>query len=362
MPRPLPGAARGVRGRWLAVLLGVVSLAGCSTLQYYGQAVGGQWALLADARPIADVVADPATPPRVRRHLERVPEALAFAAQELALAPTSSYRRYVDLQRDAMVWSVVAAPVDSLQPREWCYPVVGCASYRGYFAQRDAIELAAQLGDAGWDVAVEPVPAYSTLGWFDDPLPSTVIDWPFPRIAGLLFHELAHQTCYVRGDSGLNEAYATVVEYEGVTRWLARHGTPAERAAWRLQVERRQAFLDLLQETRATLEALYAATPERHALLAAKQQVFDRLREDYAVLRGSWGGFGGYDRWFDRPLNNAHLASVATYVGLAPALRTLLQRENDDMRGLHAACRRLGDMAESQRTELLQALGADVGR
>ncbi|MCB1801094.1 MAG: aminopeptidase [Gammaproteobacteria bacterium] len=344
--------------RVLLLSLLVLPLASCTTVAYYGQAVHGHLAMVAATRPVGDVIDDPATASAVKVRLRQTQALLAFAADELGLPANGSYAGYADLQREAAVWSLVATPADSLQPHEWCYPVIGCASYRGYFDEHAAERHAAQLAAQGLDVVVEPVPAYSTLGWFDDPLPSTVIDWPLDAFAGLLFHELSHQRVYAVDDSAFNEAYATVVEREGVRRWLARVGTPSLRAAHALRMHRQQQFLDLLGAARTRLQALYAQ-PRRDDLLASgKAAVFTALRDDYEALRAAWGGYAGFDRWFDRPLNNAHLASVATYNELTPALRALLDREAGDMRRFHERCAELAGLPQAERDLRLRGLSA----
>jgi predicted aminopeptidase len=335
----------------LALLLG-----GCSSLSYYAQSVRGHLGVAAAARPLEDVMADPATSDGVRRRLAELPALRRFAVEELALPDSDSYRRYADVRREALVWAVVAAPSDSLEPREWCYPIIGCAAYRGYFSVAAADAYAATLRAAGWDVAVEPVPAYSTLGWFSDPLPSTVIGWPLPEIAALVFHELAHEALYLPGDSAFNEAYATLVAQEGVRRWLARHGDAAQQAAWRRKQQKRRDFLALLARTRARLAALYASDLARERMRQRKAEIFATLRDDYAALKRSWGGYDGYERWFARPLNNAHVASIGTYHGLEPAFRRLLQHSGGDMAAFHAACRDLAALSEDERAAALHGL------
>ena len=246
---------------------------GCESLTYYAQSIRGQAEVVAATRPIPEVLGDPTTADGVRERLAEIPQVRAFAVAELGLVDSGSFEGYADLQREAMVWSLTAAPATSLVPREWCYPVIGCARYRGYF-RRDAAERAAErLAIAGWDVAVEPAPAYSTLGWFDDPLPSTVIDWPLPTIVALLFHELAHETLYLRGDSTFNESYATLVEREGLRRWLASYGSPEQRREMARLAGLRQDFAALLDETRVELSALYAAPITRGGVLRPAAQV-----------------------------------------------------------------------------------------
>jgi predicted aminopeptidase len=332
-------------------------LGGCAATGYYAQAARGQVGIMAAARPIPAVLDDPATPADLRVKLAAIASIKRFAESALALPETGSYDNYVQLDRAAMVWSVVAAPVDSVEAKEWCYPVIGCASYRGYFDRQAAEAYADGLRGEGWDVAVEPVPAYSTLGWFDDPLPSTVTAWPLSRIAGLIFHELAHVALYVPGDSDFNEAYATLVEHEGVDRWLRQRGTPAQRAERTAWVTRRRAFVELLADARARLAALYARPGGARAeMLAGKDAVFDGLRRDYDALKSEWQGYTGFDRWFDRPLNNAHLAGVGIYYGLEPAFRELLREVGGDMRRFHAASRALGELDVVARRRRMQAL------
>lgn len=346
------------------IVLGVLAaaaLGGCGSLSYYAQSVRGQLELIAVSRPVDDLLSDPQTTQEVRERLASLAQLRRFAVDELALPDSGSYRHYAQLGREAAVWSLVATPPDSLRPREWCYPVIGCASYRGYFRESAAQAHAQVLIGEGWDVAVEPVPAYSTLGWFDDPLPSTVIRWPLADIAGLVFHELTHELLYVAGDSAFNEAYATVVEREGVRRWLEAHGTEGLRAARAARDRRRGDFLQLLADARAELVALYA-DPVRHERLdERKQAIFIGLRERYAAMKESWGGYAGYDRWFDRPLNNAHLASVNTYQRLVPAFTLLLQRAAGDMRAFHAAVREIAALQPAARRDRLARLLVDAG-
>jgi predicted aminopeptidase len=337
------------------LLLAAVALAGCETLGYYGQSVAGQLDLLSRRRPIEQLLADPATAPDLGERLRLVQRLRRFAAEQLALPAAGSYRAYAEVERDALVWSVVATPEFSLTPREWCFPVVGCTAYRGYFAPDGAAGYARRLQLAGWDVAVEPVPAYSTLGWFEDPLPSTVIDWTDTALAELLFHELAHQRVYAVDDSAFNEAYATLVAEVGVMRWLRHRADTAALAAWQTAQQRRRAFHQLLDGARRDLDELYARPMPDAARRAAKQEVFARLQRDYRALRRDWEG-AAFDRWFARDLNNAHLASLATYQHWVPALRRLLHSLDGDLAAFHAAAQRLAALSREERAARLRAL------
>ena len=333
-------------------------LGGCSTLGYYGQSIAGHIALMSSARPIETLLHEPGTDPELRRTLLQVTEIRAFASEALALPDNGSYRQYVAREGEAVVWSLVATREFSLEPHLWCYPVIGCAGYRGYFSKDAALSAAGILRAEGKDVAVNPVPAYSTLGWFSDPLPGTVTGWPLYRIAELIFHELAHQRLYVPDDSQFNEGLATAVARAGVERWLERGGRVAELEAWRRHESRKAGFLALIRQTAVRLERLYAAGLGAPEARARKASEFTRLRAEYAVLKGLWDGYSGYDRWFGQPLNNAHIASIAIYESLAPAFERLLAQSGGDMDLFFAACERLAGMAPALRRAELERLTA----
>lgn len=348
--------------RHLLLFLLLPLLAGCETLAYYGQAVGGQLSLMSRSRPIAQLLDDPATEPWLVERLQRVRQIRRFASDELGLPDNDSYSSYADLQREAVVWSVVAAPAYSLEPKRWCYLLVGCLAYRGFFDREAAQRHAERLSGEGWDVTVEPAAAYSTLGWFDDPLPSTVIRWPEPDLAGLIFHELAHQQLYVDGDTAFNESFAMLVEEMGVRRWLERQGTASDAARWQLRQQRRGEFVALLLDYKGRLAAFYASEEDPQRLAAGKQRHFDQLRTAYRQLRDeSWVGWDGFDAWFERDLNNARLASVNTYYQWLPALRRLLAQQGGDFRHFHQACAELGRLPDTERERQLRILGDAAG-
>lgn len=336
-------------------------LAGCSTIGYYNQAAQGHLALMASARPIADWLADPATPDELRGRLLRAREIRRFAAEALALPDNGSYTAYADLQRPAAVWNVFATPELSLELKTWCYPVLGCASYRGYFERADAEAMAAGLQADGYDVNVAPVPAYSTLGWFSDPLLNTFIYAPEVELARLVFHELSHQIVYARDDTVFNESFATAVEREGVRRWLAAHGDDRQRAAWADYSRRRADFLGLLLAQRRRLDAIFrsdAPAPEKRA---AKAAVFDDLQRQYRQLRDEhWGGFAGYDRFFERRLTSAHLAAVGAYNDWVPAFEALLAESRGDLPAFYERVRRLGALDKPTRTAELRRLAPQL--
>lgn len=284
------------------------------------QAAGGQMDVLARSRPVERVLADPATPEATRRRLELAVEAREFAGRELGLPDGGNFRSYADLGRPYAVWNVVATPEFSLVPRRWCFAFAGCVAYRGYFHEEAARHYADGLAAAGDDTLVEGVAAYSTLGHFDDPLLNTMLGWSDARLAGTVFHELAHRRLYVPGDSAFNEGYATVVEAAGLRLWFESRGETAALAAWLESRRRREQFLALLGGTAARLRELYSGPLDPGAMRIEKNRLFGELKFEYGRLRAAWGGWGGYDAWFARPLDNADLASIATYDDCVPGL------------------------------------------
>jgi predicted aminopeptidase len=355
--------ARGPARRLGAVVSAGLAalLAGCETAGYYAQAAGGHLALMASRQQIGELLAAPAgEQPATRADVLRtVLEIREFATTELGLPDNGSYRSATPAKGDALVWSVVATPRYSLEPRRWCFPVAGCTSYRGYFERTAADAYARGLANEGLDVTVDPVPAYSTLGWFDDPLPGNVLHWPDYEIATLVFHELAHQRLYVKGDSPFNEAFATSVADAGVERWLARRGDVASTARWKAARRRQGEFIGLLLATRERLLAGYASADSDEAREALKRETFTALREDYARLKSSWETHApGYDAWMARPLNNARLAAVATYRHWLPAFDRLMRCAGGDFERFYAACEALGSLDAARRAAQLDRLAA----
>ncbi len=340
-------------GRLLAILCLAAVMPGCSTLGYYLQAAGGHWELMRAARPIDEWLADPATPADLRSQLETVRQLRHFASAELGLPDNDSYRAYADLGRPFAVWNVVAATEFSTRPRQWCFPFAGCVSYKGWFDAAAAEAAGRAIEGEGYEVFVHGVPAYSTLGWFSDPMLNTTIRQPRQELARLLFHELAHQVAYASGDSSFNESFATLVEREGVRRWLARHGTDAERQAFAAADHRRAGFVALILSGRDELDRLYASPLPDDARRRAKADVLAGVVARYQDLRREWGGYSGYDRWFAKPLNNAHVASVATYTELVPGFERLLVEAGADLPRFYGAVKQLARADAAERTRVL---------
>jgi predicted aminopeptidase len=321
----------------LALTMMSPMLSGC----YLLQAAGGQMQIVARREPIPELLADPATPEALRKRLTYVAAAREFASRELGLPDNESYRSYADVGRPFVVWNVFATPEFSVEPRRWCFPIAGCVVYRGYFSEDNAQDYARGLRLRGDDTSVGGVSAYSTLGHFKDPVLNTMMGWSDAQLAATLFHELAHQVAYVPGDSDFNEAFATVVEETGLTRWLVSRGSEADLQAWQAQRKRYAEFVELLLATRERLAALYRLDLPVAEKRDRKQQEFARLKLQYAELRRRWNGYSGYDNWFARTLNNAHLVSAATYHGCVPGLERLLAEEGNELPRFYERVREL---------------------
>jgi predicted aminopeptidase len=345
---------------WLAVAgLAAAGLAGCGSVGYLAQSVQGHFALMNASRPVAEWIADPQTPPRLKDRLVLADRMRDFSVRELHEPDNDSYRRYADLKRPAAVWNVVAAPELSLQLKTECFPVVGCVGYRGYFDKAAAEKAAAELKAQGYEVEVYGVPAYSTLGWTNwfggDPLLSTFIGYPEGELARMIFHELAHQIAYAKDDTMFNESFATSVETLGGMRWLQLHADEQAREDFRRYDERRHDFRELTMRYRDQLDALYKGPLPDADKRARKAQLMAQLRAEHASLKaGRWHGYAGYDHWFETA-NNAALGVQAAYTDLVPNFERLFEREGGDFERFYAEVRRLARLPKPERRATLGA-------
>lgn len=372
MTRAAPLPLRPTRAALLA--LGAALLTGCTTASYYAQSIEGHLALMGAAKPVEQLLADPATPPDLKARLALAQRIRAFAVTDLALPDNASYHRYADLKRRAAVWNVAAAPADSLTLKRWCFPFVGCVGYRGYYDEAAAKALADRLQrEEGLEVRVYGIPAYSTLGWLNwmggDPLLSTFIRYPEGELARMVFHELAHQVVYVDDDTMFNESYATAVERLGGQQWLATHASQAARQEYAAYDQRRRDFRDLSRATRDDLSAVYkqkeALAHDPQALTAMKSEAMARFRHRYAGLKARWAAagtpFDGYDRWV-ADANNAFFGVQAVYDELVPAFEALFAREGGNWPRFHAAVAQLAKLPKSERLAKLRALEEQAGQ
>ena len=330
--------------------------AGCASVSYLGQAAYGQAQVLAAREPLQRVIDDPHTEPALRARLELVRDLRAFAVTELAMREASGFEDYAALRRDFAVWNVVATPEFSLRPLTWCFPVAGCVAYRGYFGRDAAQRQGAALARQGLDTHVYGVAAYSTLGWFDDPVLDTWVHRRKSALAALIFHELAHQLVYAPDDTAFSESFARVVEREGVRRWFARSGREAQLDAWLHEEAVSAQFNALLASARTRLEALYVQPLAPEQMRARKAELFAGLRADYERLSHTWPEGMRFDAWMAAPLNNARLASVASYERWTPALTQLLQEHGGELESFYGAARALAVLAPAAREARLLAL------
>lgn len=351
--------------RLAASLALVATTIGCQTASYYSQAVRGQFALWSRQKPIDDLLKANGTPRELKERLELVLELRRFAGQQLKLPTDGHYLKYADLQRRYVVWNVYAAPEFSLTPKSWWYPVVGSLDYRGYFSESKARAHAGRLKEEGFDVYVGGVTAYSTLGWFRDPVLNTFLFDSDAELGELIFHELAHQRLFIRGDTEFNEAFATAVAEEGTRRWMESRGDSAALAEYRQQARRTAEFGALVSETRSRLETLFASATNQvmspasaDDLRARKQRLLDGMKSRYSELRRHWGNGGEYDMWFNRALNNAQLNTVDTYYRLVPRFRSVLTNCNGDLEHFYQAVGRLDGLSHQERRERLDSLAS----
>ncbi|MFZ3283256.1 aminopeptidase [Pseudomonas sp.] len=358
MIRPFP--SHGLLDRVFRVLFpGVMFLLlnGCASVSYYGQLASGQLQLLRAREPVEKVIADPNRDATLRAHLSQSQKARAFASEHLHLPDNQSYRLYADIHRPYVVWNVFATQEFSLTPQNHCFPIAGCVAYRGYYSQSAARGEAAIQRLQGMDVSIGGVEAYSTLGWFNDPILNSMMGWGDERLATLIFHELAHQRVYVKDDTEFNESFATFVEQEGTRQWRAFRGLPADTDS---RLKQRDQFIELVLETRSRLEKLYAQPLPAEQMRERKAAEFERFRRDYRLMKDSqWAGDKRYDAWVNAPLNNARLLPFGLYDQWVPAFAALFKQVGGDWLRFYAEVERLGGLPVTERKAALKALADD---
>jgi predicted aminopeptidase len=333
----------------VAIALIAASSGGC----YLLQSAQGQLALMSKREPIPRVIDDPSTSAALRAQLKSVTAIRNFASRELGLPDNGSYRKYADIGRPYVVWNVVAAPEFSVDPKQWCFPIVGCVAYRGYFVEKRARRFAAGLHAKGFDVVVGGVAAYSTLGHFDDPILSSMVNWNDVELASIIFHELTHQMLYVPNDASFNEALATTVEEEGVRRWLQQQRREKDLAEHLLLHGRYLEVIALMNESRNHLRTLYASGLPPPLMRERKGETFEELRNAYAALKVQWGGHAPFDAWFAADVNNAHLASIATYFTCVPGFERELKAVGGNLPAFYLRVRELAKLDRQQRDLLV---------
>ena len=339
----------------LLVLLSI-ALVSCETVGYYSQAARGQLTIVFGREDIQRLIEQQDLSTELAEKFARVMDIREFAESELGLPVGENYSTYVDLEREHVVWNVFAASEFSVDSVNWCYPIAGCVAYRGYFSEQSALSYAAKLEKDGFDVYTGGVDAYSTLGWFEDSLLSTVLNRADYQLAGLIFHELAHQLVYLPGDTTFNESFATAVEREGVRRWLTMSNEVSNIDAALLDYDRQQQFVDLVTDYRDRFESLYGQDVVESSMRSQKAKLQESLREEYLTLKLQWQGYEGYDGWFSESLNNAQLSTVASYNDLLPFFAAVFEQSNQDFSAFYTEVRRIADLPERERAELVSAI------
>jgi len=332
-----------------------VAVCSCESVHYYNQAIQGQYSILDERQPISEIMADPESPAILRERLAHILSVRQFAENELQLPVKNHYLTYVDLKRPYVVWNVFAAPEFSLTPKTWCYPVVGCAAYRGYFTEKNARQYADGLISQGYEVYVAGVTAYSTLGWFDDPVLSTFMRYSEDQSAALIFHELAHQILYVKGDTVFNESFATAVEQEGLKRWQEEIQASHLLRDYLRNYRRQQQFVQLIMDYRRILETLYQSDASTLDKREQKTSIFSELRDEFDRLKTKQNGLSAYDDWMNYSLNNAKIASVAAYHDFVPAFQKMLVVKDGNLNQFYKACRELAQKTKDERHRILNS-------
>ncbi len=332
----------------------LICVAGCQSIGYFKQAVSGQMQMFANQQPLSKLIADPKTSPTLKEKFELILALRQFAQTNLNLETGGHYLSYVDLHRSNAVWNVYAAPELSLKPKSWWFPIVGSVTYRGYFSEAAAQKYGTKMRKQGLDVLVGGVDAYSTLGWFKDPVLNTFVGDSERRLAALIFHELAHQRVFIAGDTTFNEAFATAVAEEGLRRWLADKNDPVAAGKYQTELQRKKQFITLVRNARDQLEATYEDSSLRDATKREmKAAIFIQLQKDYAKIKEGWGGYRGYDDWFGDSLNNAKLNTVATYYDLVPVFHQLIQNNGGRLEKFFAEVKNYSRFSKTARHQML---------
>ena len=327
-------------------------LSGCSTVSYYGQSAKGHFSLMLKQKPINQLLKDQNISEQRKNDLALVQEIRAYAYERLKLPKNGSYAKFVELDRKAVTWNLVVNPKYSMTPAQWCFPIVGCISYKGYFSEKKARYEAEKLTMLDYDVYVAESTAYSTLGWFNDPVISTMLDHGVLLTAETIFHELAHQQVYHKSDSDFNEAFATAVGQAGTRLWL-KEKHPESLAVYEEHLQKQQQFIQLILDTSAKLKTLYKIKMQDSETEKRKRKIIEQLRINYTRLKQTWKGDTRYDTWFDKPINNARLALIGVYYEKIPDFSRQLKAYNYNFERFYREMKKLETLTKKQREQVL---------
>lgn len=341
----------------LILLVSVSLMAACQSLGYYAQSARGQFQVLNKSSPIDNWLRKKDADKKLKEKLHWIQQVREFASEELKLPKNKSYTEYADLNRNYVVWNIFAAPRLSLKPHRWCYPIVGCQAYRGYFSRQAAVDFAQGLQNQGFDVSVGGVRAYSTLGWFNDPVLNTFINYPKNDLAGLIFHELAHQQVYIDGDTVFNESFATLVEIKGVEKWLVKNATPQELQDYRQTQAFENAVTRLILRHKKALEHLYASRLPDAVKIEQKDRIFSSMKREYKKMKeNSAMTKSAWDRWFAMDLNNANMVAVGSYYDKVDDFEKLFNSVGADFEAYYTEVKKLAKLPRSQRDDYFAKL------
>ncbi|MSQ99386.1 MAG: aminopeptidase [Xanthomonadales bacterium] len=338
----------------LLVLLGF-QLGGCAGPGYYAQAISGHLRIMHARVEISTVLENDNTDPALAARLRQSQEVLSFARDQLGLPANGKFSQFVVTGKDAITWNVVTAPEFSLEPRLWCFPVAGCVPYRGYFEQTEAEEFAARMKSRSLDVAVSPATAYSTLGWFEDPLLDTMLQYSDPQLAGIMFHELAHDRLYVKSDSAFSEAFASFVEQIGVRLWLTANNQGTQLEKWNRTNAAAQQFNHLLLKTRQELQELYTSAQADETKRENKSRLFEALQREYRhMVQTGWSGVDYFATWMSGEQNNASLAILDSYEGGVCEFNVLYDSAGRDLEQFYRLAEEKAALDPAQRKAWLE--------
>lgn len=336
------------------IFLALFLLSACSGPGYYMQAISGQWKLMHSRQDIQALLDNPETNPELAAQLQSADHIKAFAESVLDLPGGQSYSSYVDVEGTALVWNVVATPEFSLQAKQWCFPVAGCVPYRGYFKQHKAIDSAERLRNKGMDVHVSPAAAYSSLGWFEDPLLSTMLSGSDTRLAAYLFHELAHQRLYIKSEGAFNEGYASFVEETGVKIWLESQQRHDDLIEWQKRQQAGRDVAGLIGGVQTELNLLYLSDQPETAKRKSKADIIGSLSDSHEqLIAEQWEGKRYFNSWFKDPINNAKLALFNTYQGSSCAFQGLLDKADGSLKEFHRLAEQVSELGKTEREEWL---------
>lgn len=331
----------------------VCTVSGCGSLSYYAQSAKGQLEVLQNRQPIDTLIKNNDLPPDTLAQLALVGQIRDFAINELGLPDNNSYLDYVDLERDFVVWNVFATPELSLQSQQWCYLIVGCLNYRGYFSEYAAYTLASELENQGYDVFVGGVSAYSTLGWFADPVLSTMLHRGDAYLAKVIFHELAHQKIYIKNDTEINEAFADTVADAGMRRWLTQNNSPLSYEQFEKNQALEDEFVDLVLRYRNQLDSLYKSDIPDPEKRLNKSVILEKMINEYKQINSGRNGHARYDAWFATGLNNAKLMAVVTYRKYLTDFKKILLAVDDNLETFYHLVKQLHYCTQEQRRNIL---------